>query len=66
MNEPRIIRTGYGGALCAPGVNDHGVSDYAAAHNVLRAHAMAYRLYETAYKPTQQGMYFKSKLLKTA
>ena len=29
--------------------------DYIAGHNLLRAHARVYRLYEAKYKPTQNG-----------
>lgn len=55
FNEPRLIRTGYGDTNYAPGRGDHGVSDYIAAHNVLRTHGKVYHLYNQTYKPTQQG-----------
>lgn len=55
FNEPRLIRTGYGDTNYAPGLGDHGVSDYIAAHNVLRTHGKVYHLYNQTYKPTQQG-----------
>lgn len=40
----------------APGITNTGTDDYIAAHNLLRAHAKAYRLYESKYRPTQQGI----------
>lgn len=55
MNEPQMIRMGYGSKLFAPALDDHGVSDYIAAHNVLRAHAKVYRLYDRVYRPQQGG-----------
>lgn len=57
MNEPQMIRMGYGSKLFAPALDDHGVSDYIAAHNVLRAHAKVYRLYDTVYRPEQCGKF---------
>jgi len=46
---------GYGVGTKAPGITNTGTDDYIAAHNLLRAHAKAYRLYESKYRPTQQG-----------
>ena len=46
---------GYGTGSKAPGIKLSGTKDYIAAHNQLRSHALAYRLYETKYKPTQKG-----------
>lgn len=56
FNEPYCVTyLGYGVGSKAPGMKDSGTSDYIAAHNLLRAHAKAYRLYERDYKETQQG-----------
>lgn len=56
FNEP--INTCVGGYemfLKAPGANSSGVGPYLCAHNVLKAHAKAYHLYDTKYRKTQQG-----------
>ncbi|XP_050532045.1 myrosinase 1-like [Daktulosphaira vitifoliae] len=58
INEPRMASEGYGGNYGhAPqlGKNYGGLGDYMAIHNLLLAHAKAYRLYEKNYKSTQQG-----------
>ncbi|XP_050532048.1 lactase/phlorizin hydrolase-like [Daktulosphaira vitifoliae] len=58
INEPKMVSEGYGGLYSfAPrmGKNYSGLGDYMAIHNLLLAHAKAYRLYEKNYKPTQQG-----------
>ena len=50
------LNLGYGVGAKAPGVIGSGTKDYIAGHNQLRAHARAYRLYESKYKPTQNGI----------
>lgn len=55
MNELQMIRDGYGTKKFAPALDDHGVSDYLATHNLLRAHAKVYRLYDKVYRPNQKG-----------
>uniref|UniRef100_A0A1B6LNL8 Beta-glucosidase n=1 Tax=Graphocephala atropunctata TaxID=36148 RepID=A0A1B6LNL8_9HEMI len=56
INEMHMVVNGYGSwTQLAPGLNDSGVSDYQAAHNLLRAHAKVYRLYHDVFKPSQQG-----------
>nr|ATP16791.1 multidomain GH1 [Lyrodus pedicellatus] len=53
-NEPWVIALhGYETAEKAPGRVNHG---YEAAHNLLRAHALAYKLYNDKYRDTQGGM----------
>lgn len=55
FNEPTLIcRHGYSGWL-APAIPSSGIADYQCSHNVLRAHAKAYRLYDEEYRATQQG-----------
>ncbi|BES93783.1 glycoside hydrolases [Nesidiocoris tenuis] len=49
INEPFSITTGYGGDDYAPGLTMHGIGDYLAGHNLLKAHARAYRLYKSKY-----------------
>jgi len=52
-NEPWVISVhGYENAEKAPARTGHG---YIASHNLLRAHAMAYRLYNEKYRDTQNG-----------
>ena len=57
FNEPWCVTyLGYGVGSKAPGIKRTGTDDYLAAHNLLRAHARAYRLYESTYKAIQQGI----------
>ncbi|XP_046442120.1 lactase-phlorizin hydrolase-like [Daphnia pulex] len=56
FNEPWCQSyLGYGSGSKAPGIKQSGTQDYIAAHNQLRSHAKAYRLYELKYKQTQKG-----------
>ncbi|CAI0474060.1 unnamed protein product [Linum tenue] len=68
LNEPMVhIQRGYDEGLFAPGrcsvwvnracvAGDSATEPYIVAHNLLLAHAAAYRLYETKYKAEQQGV----------
>ncbi|KAK3085076.1 hypothetical protein FSP39_023890 [Pinctada imbricata] len=50
FNEPWIIAwSGYGEGGMAPGRKGPGNNTYIVGHNVIRAHAKAYRLYKTSY-----------------
>uniref|UniRef100_A0A1I8JDR7 beta-glucosidase n=1 Tax=Macrostomum lignano TaxID=282301 RepID=A0A1I8JDR7_9PLAT len=56
FNEPWVFTVlGYGLGAHAPGTKDLVNTVYIVSHNLLRAHAKAYRLYEKDFKPTQQG-----------
>jgi beta-glucosidase/6-phospho-beta-glucosidase/beta-galactosidase len=56
LNEPNNIALGYAtGTKFAPTVNAAGIGDYMAMHNMLMAHASAYRLYDRKFRKTQQG-----------
>ena len=57
LNEPKEQSlNGYGTGYNAPGINDGvGTKAYVAAHNAIRAHAYAYRVYEAELKQEQQG-----------
>jgi beta-glucosidase/6-phospho-beta-glucosidase/beta-galactosidase len=56
FNEPICtVWLGYGNGEHAPGIQDPLGSVYPAAHNLLRAHARAYRTYRDDFKPTQKG-----------
>ncbi|XP_063369931.1 myrosinase 1-like [Cydia amplana] len=55
INEPTVIcDIGYDG-LVAPGLESEGRGSYLCTKHVLLAHAKAYRLYETEFKPKHQG-----------
>ncbi|KAG8247901.1 hypothetical protein J6590_051201 [Homalodisca vitripennis] len=56
INEMEILsQYAYGETRYAPGLGDHGVSDYLSTHHMLRGHAKVYRHYQSVYKPRQQG-----------
>lgn len=56
INEPWVVCVmGYGDAVNAPGVREPATGPYQCGHNIIKAHARAYRLYERTYKATQQG-----------
>lgn len=55
FNEPTLIcRHGYAGNL-APHLGMSGLVDYQCSHNLLKAHAKAYHLYNDEYRTAQQG-----------
>ena len=39
----------------APGMKGPGILEYKAAHNLIRAHAKAYRVYQNEFAESQQG-----------
>lgn len=55
INEPQIVTTGYGGVTVAPALNLHGTGEYTSGHNILRAHAKAYRIYDQEFRQKQGG-----------
>ena len=56
MNEPWVQSLlGYGDGVNAPGIQGIGDKAYIAAHNQIRAHAKAYRLYENEFAQIQNG-----------
>lgn len=56
INEPiNICYHGYGTAEKAPAISSSGIGDYLCMHNVLKAHARAYHVYDTEFRPTQKG-----------
>uniref|UniRef100_H2YY87 beta-glucosidase n=1 Tax=Ciona savignyi TaxID=51511 RepID=H2YY87_CIOSA len=57
FNEPYVITwLGYGIGVFAPGINSSpGEAPYQAAHNIIKAHAKAYRTYKKFYKGKQGG-----------
>ena len=56
LNEPRVTSLqGYGDGSMAPGINGIGTTSYISAHNQIRAHARAYRLYKEKFTEGQGG-----------
>lgn len=56
FNEPAdFCVEGYGSGKHAPEMNQHGVAEYLCGHNVLKAHAVAYRLYKSTYYDRFKG-----------
>lgn len=54
INEPWTHALGYEGENLAPAANSPGVGLYRAAHNMIKAHARVYHLYDQ-YRPKQKG-----------
>ena len=42
--------------MFAPGVYSPGYAPYTTAHNIIRSHAKAYRLYDRKYRSMQNGI----------
>lgn len=56
FNEPmELCSNGYGDNVHAPGIDQHGIGEYLCVHNILKAHATAYRLYESSFKQRFNG-----------
>lgn len=56
FNEPYIFcEHGYGNGQDAPLIKSPGLGVYSCGHNVLLAHARAYRIYQAEYAATQGG-----------
>lgn len=47
---------GYGDAVLPPMINQSGILDYKCTHNVLKAHARAYHIYDSEFRPKQKGI----------
>ncbi|VDI50812.1 lactase-phlorizin hydrolase, partial [Mytilus galloprovincialis] len=56
LNEPRVVATqGYGDGHMAPGIVGLGTTVYDSAHNLIKAHAKAYHIYDKEFRPAQKG-----------
>lgn len=56
FNEAFVICVaGYGDGIFAPGIKEISESPYVCVHNILKAHATAYRIYEREFKHQQMG-----------
>ncbi|XP_068103184.1 lactase/phlorizin hydrolase-like [Hyperolius riggenbachi] len=57
LNEPYIIaHLGYGEGALAPGIYSPGTGVYIVGHNLLKAHAEVWHLYNDKYRATQGGL----------
>ncbi|XP_029081480.1 lactase-phlorizin hydrolase [Monodon monoceros] len=58
LNEPFVIANqGYGYGTAAPGISSRpGTGPYIAGHNLIKAHAEAWHLYNDVYRARQGGM----------
>uniref|UniRef100_A0A6P7GYQ3 Myrosinase 1-like n=1 Tax=Diabrotica virgifera virgifera TaxID=50390 RepID=A0A6P7GYQ3_DIAVI len=57
FHKPTVVcKDGYGQGTYPPGINDGpGNYEYICGHNLLKAHAAAYHLYDDYYRPCQNG-----------
>lgn len=56
FNEPmQTCLEGYGGTYRAPALNRHGIAEYLCTHNLLKAHANVYHLFDKQYRPMYGG-----------
>ncbi|XP_045173370.2 lactase/phlorizin hydrolase-like [Mercenaria mercenaria] len=57
INEPlKEAQRGYGDGTYAPGIKQAGTAPYTVAHNLIRAHARAYHVYQNEFKDRQKGL----------
>ena len=58
LNEPWVASVqGYGVGDHAPGIKKLGTGPYNAAHNMIRAHGMAVKIYKEEFQAAQGGMH---------
>ncbi|XP_043804388.1 myrosinase 1 [Apis laboriosa] len=56
INEPKsMCLDGYSSGINAPGKKLHGIGEYLCIHNMIKAHARAYRIYEKEFKNNYNG-----------
>lgn len=56
LNEPWVVSNlGYELGVNAPGLKGRGDRIYQVAHNLIKSHAKAYRVYEKEFKQKQKG-----------
>ncbi|XKL62633.1 hypothetical protein PGB90_002466 [Kerria lacca] len=66
INEPSEIIDGYSSDRYAPDLNLDSPANYIVGHNILKAHAKIFRLYNTKYRSKQQGIFITLKKKKVA
>ena len=54
---------GYGRGDMAPGIYGPGTTNYISAHNQIRAHGKAYRVYEAEFAASQNGTHGRASFL---
>ncbi|KAJ6644638.1 Furostanol glycoside 26-O-beta-glucosidase, partial [Pseudolycoriella hygida] len=56
FNEAYVVcALGHSYGVHAPGIKEPATAPYKCAHNILKCHAKAYRLYESTFKTNQKG-----------
>lgn len=56
IDNPFVVaRHGYGTGVVAPGIKNDPDLPFRVGHNLLKAHAAAWHLYNRVYRPSQQG-----------
>lgn len=56
FNEPmQTCLEGYGGTYRAPALNRHGIAEYLCTHNLLKAHASVFHLFDKEYRHLLNG-----------
>lgn len=57
FNEPKqVCSGGYGYGYMAPAIKSEGLDEYVCAHNLLKAHASAWHVYDHEFREKQQGI----------
>ena len=58
INEPWVVaNAGYSVGEMTPGMKGPGILEYKAAHNLIRSHAKAYRIYQNEFLDSQAGIF---------
>ena len=58
LNEPWVVSiNGHSTGEMAPGMRGPGILEYKVAHNLIRSHAKAYRVYQNEFYESQLGKY---------
>ncbi|KAG9462486.1 hypothetical protein GDO78_014058, partial [Eleutherodactylus coqui] len=56
FHEPWVVSyAGYGTGQHAPGIKDPGKASFQVSHNIVKAHAKAWHVYNDKYRASQQG-----------
>ncbi|XP_057667465.1 myrosinase 1-like isoform X2 [Diorhabda carinulata] len=56
FNEPKsICNNGYGNGRSAPGIYNPGIGEYICIHNLIKAHAAAYHVYDKEFRDKYHG-----------
>ena len=59
INEPWVVAIeGHSIGDMAPGMKGPGILEYKVAHNLIRSHAKAYRVYQNEFFASQGGIRF--------